>query len=119
MSALPSRRHTHVPEGSLWKKISAKMMSASSSSPRPIVIPASGTESATGIDRWSPQLRCAVMMARPAFFTWSAEDQLRYRVSLPDEDREAIVAALLREHGERRPVALAKLESRGRVPLDL
>ncbi len=59
------------------------------------------------------------MVARPEFFAWSAEDQLRYRVKLPDDDREAVVAALLREHGERRPAALAKLESHGRVPLDL
>lgn len=59
------------------------------------------------------------MVARPEFFAWSAEEQLRYRVKLPDDDREAVVAALLREHGERRPAALAKLESHGRVPLDL
>lgn len=59
------------------------------------------------------------MVARPEFFAWSAEEQLRYRVKLPDDDREAVVAALLREHGERRPEALAKLESHGRVPLDL
>ena len=59
------------------------------------------------------------MVARPEFFAWSAEEQLRYRVKLPDNDREAVVAALLREHGERRPAALAKLESHGRVPLDL
>ena len=59
------------------------------------------------------------MVGQPAFFTWPAEEQLRYRVKLPDDDREAIVAALLREHGQRRPAALAKLESHGRVPLDL
>ena len=59
------------------------------------------------------------MVARPAYFAWSAEEQLRYRVKLPDEDHEAIVSALLREHSERRPAALAKLESHGRVPLDL
>lgn len=59
------------------------------------------------------------MVARPEFFSWSVEEQLRYRVKLPDDDREAIVAALLREHGERRPAALAKLESLGRVPLGL
>lgn len=59
------------------------------------------------------------MVARPAFFAWSAEEQLRYRVQLPDDDRQAVVAALLREHRERRPAALAKLESHGRVPLDL
>ena len=83
------------------------------------MIPTPGTESATGLDRWSPELRRAVMVARPEFFAWSAQEQLRYRVTLPDEDHEAIVAALLREHGERRPAALAKLESQGRVPLDL
>ena len=59
------------------------------------------------------------MVARPAYFAWSAEAQLRYRVRLPDEDRETIVAGLLREHHERRPAALAKLESQGRVPLTL
>lgn len=59
------------------------------------------------------------MVARPEFFARPAEDQLRYRVKLPDDDREAIVAALLREHSERRPAALAKLESHGRVPLAL
>jgi hypothetical protein len=59
------------------------------------------------------------MAARPEFFVWSADEQLDYRASLLDGDREAIVAALLREHGERRPAALAKLESHGRVPLRL
>ncbi len=72
-----------------------------------------------GFDRWTPELRRAVMVARPEFFTWSAEQQLRYRVNLPDDDREGIIAALLREHGERRPAARARLESRGRVPLEL
>lgn len=73
----------------------------------------------TRIDRWTPELRRAVMAARPEFFAWSVEEQLRYRVKLPGGDREAIVAALLREHGQRRPAALARLESRGRIPLDL
>lgn len=60
------------------------------------------------------------MAARPEFFAWPANDRLAYRISPPDVDREAIVAALLREHGERRPVALAKLESQGRrLPLAL
>ncbi len=81
--------------------------------------PASDLAPVTGFDRWTPELRRAVMVARPEFFTWSAEGQLRYRVNLPGDDREAIIAALLREHGERRPAARARLESRGRVPLDL
>jgi hypothetical protein len=80
---------------------------------------APGTEATPGFDRWSPALRRAVIAAQPAFFAWPADEQLRYRVSLPHTDREAIVAALLREHGERRPAALAKLESNRRVPLAL
>ena len=83
------------------------------------MIPTPGTESATGLEQWSPELRRAVMVARPEYFAWSAEEQLRYRVTLPDEDREVIVAALLRAHGERQPAALAKLESHGRVPQGL
>ena len=81
--------------------------------------PESVLASDSGFDRWTPELRRAVMAARPAFFTWSAAEQLRYRVRLPAKDREAIVAALLAEHRERRPAALARLESRARVPLDL
>ena len=84
--------------------------------------PAPGIESASdspGFRRWTPELRRAVMIARPEFFTWPAAEQLGYRVRLPADDHEAIVAALLSEHGERRPAALARLESRGRVPLAL
>lgn len=81
--------------------------------------PASDLASVSGFDRWTPELRRAVMVARPEFFAWSAEAQLRYRVNLPSDDREAIIAALLREHGERRPAARARLESRGRIPLEL
>lgn len=83
------------------------------------MIPIPSTESATNLDRWSPELRRAVLVARPEFYAWSAQEQLRYRVKPPDDDREALVAALLREHGERRPAARAKLESHGRVPLEL
>ena len=83
------------------------------------MIPTPGTKPATGLEQWSPELRRAVMVARPAYFAWSAQEQLRYRVKLPDDDRQAIVAALLREHGQRRPAAMAKLESHRRVPLAL
>lgn len=79
-------------------------------------MPPANIELESGFDRWSPELRRAVMAARPDFFAWSTQRQLRYRVALPDDDREALVAALLREHGERRPAAMSKLESRGRVP---
>jgi hypothetical protein len=71
------------------------------------------------MEHWTPELRRAVMLAKPEFFTWPAHEQLRYRVDLPDEDRVAFVAALLRETGHRRPAALAKLESNGRIALPL
>jgi hypothetical protein len=71
------------------------------------------------MDHWTPELRRAVMVAKPEFFAWPAQEQLRYRIDLPDRDREAIVAALLRETGHRRPAALARLESRGRIALPL
>jgi len=78
------------------------------------VMPAASPEPATTFDQWSPELRRAVMAAQPGFFAWSADRQRHYRVKLPHDDREAIIAALLREHGERRPAALAKLASHGR-----
>jgi len=83
------------------------------------VTPAPGTAPTANLERWSPELRRAVMVARPEFFTWPADEQLHYRVSLQHGDREAIIAALLREHGERRPAALARRESRSRLPLGL
>lgn len=71
------------------------------------------------VESWTPELRRAVMSACPGFFARPPEEQLSYRVKLPDAEREALVAALLREHGERRPAALARLESHGRVSLPL
>jgi hypothetical protein len=67
------------------------------------------------MDRWTPELRRAVMVVKPEFFAWPAQEQLRYRFDLSKADREAIVAALLRAHGHSQPAALARLESRGRV----
>ena len=58
------------------------------------MIPTPGTESATGLDRWSPELRRAVMVARPEYFAWSAEEQLRYRVKLPDDGFAVLVRQL-------------------------
>jgi hypothetical protein len=59
------------------------------------------------LSRWTAQLRRALISVQPAYFGWSPDEQLRYRVTLPDADREAVVAALLRAHGRRRPVATA------------
>ena len=68
---------------------------------------------------WPPALRRALISVQPGYFGWSPDEQRRYRVDLPDADREAVVASLLRAHGRRRPAATAKLESRGRVSLEL
>lgn len=71
------------------------------------------------LSRWPPELRRALISVQPAYFGWPPDEQLRYRVTLPDVDREAVVSALLLAHGRRRPVATAKLESRGRISLEL
>jgi hypothetical protein len=47
--------------------------------------------------RWSPQLRRAVMRARPEFFAWSVERRERYAVDIPKEDRACLDEALLAE----------------------
>ena len=44
---------------------------------------------------WRPELRRAVMKTRPEFFTWPADQQERYRVSIPEEDRTPLEDALL------------------------
>jgi hypothetical protein len=64
---------------------------------------------------WSPELRRALISARPDFFGMSPEQQLRFRVKLPSEDRQAIVAALLAMHGHSRPAEAAEQESNGRI----
>ena len=71
------------------------------------------------VTHWQPELRRALIAVRPEYFGWPNDERLRYRVQLPNEDREAIIAALLKSHGHRRPAATAKLEARGRVPLEL
>jgi len=47
------------------------------------------------LQRWTPELRRAVLRACPDFFGWPAEQQARYRVHLPEPDRAAIRAHLL------------------------
>jgi hypothetical protein len=67
---------------------------------------------------WQPELRRALISARPDFFGLSPEEQLRYRVKLPDDDRQAIVAALLKAHGHPHHVELAEQESNGRIAVE-
>ena len=71
------------------------------------------------LTQWQPELRRALIAVRPEYFDWSDDERLMYRVRLPNDDREAIIAALLKAHGRRRPVSTAKLESRGRISLEL
>jgi len=47
--------------------------------------------------RWSPELRRALTWARPEFFGWTPERQLRYRAVLPDEDCAAIASQLIED----------------------
>jgi hypothetical protein len=46
---------------------------------------------------WSPELRRAVMHARPEFFTWSRTEQECYRVRTPVEDKDQIQRGLVQE----------------------
>lgn len=47
--------------------------------------------------RWGPQLRRAMMRARPEFFAWAVERQEQYAVDLPKEERACLQKALLAE----------------------
>ena len=49
------------------------------------------------LKRWSPELRRAVMKARPEFFSWSPEDRERYGADIPDADEAVINQVLLAE----------------------
>lgn len=74
-----------------------------------------------GMDRWSPVLRRALISVRREFFSWPPEQQLRYRAALPDEDRAAIVRALITGLSGTEGVAaqLVRQEQEGRLPLRL
>ncbi|MFP5405227.1 MAG: hypothetical protein ACLGHY_02405, partial [Gammaproteobacteria bacterium] len=72
------------------------------------------------LQRWSPELRRAVIAVRPEFFGWSVEAQSRYRASLPGEDRAAIVKLLLGSLKAGAPVEeLIAQDNDGRLPLEL
>ena len=64
---------------------------------------------AADLNHWSPELRRALIAVQPGYFSWPPDQQLRYRVKQPLADRQALVAGLLRAHGNRRPVATAWL----------
>jgi len=68
---------------------------------------------------WSAELRRAVISVRSDFFGLSAQDRLRYRVKLPEADRQAIVAALLKAHRRAGVGVLACGESRDQVAVQL
>jgi hypothetical protein len=46
-------------------------------------------------DRWSPELRRAVMKVRPQYFGWDRVQRERYGADIPADDRQALEAALL------------------------
>lgn len=47
------------------------------------------------LERWSPELRRALMKTKPEFFTWSVAQRERYGIAIPKEDRARIEQALL------------------------
>ena len=47
------------------------------------------------LERWTPELRRAVVRVCPDFFGWPTDRQARYRVALPEEVRGAIHAQLI------------------------
>ena len=71
------------------------------------------------LDRWSPELRRAVIVVRPEFFSWPAYHQAQYRVTLPESDRAAIVKLLLTDIADEKVAELMALDDDGRLPLDL
>jgi hypothetical protein len=68
---------------------------------------------------WSPELRRALISVRPEFFGLPADQQMRYRVKLPRQDRQAIVAALLAAYGHPQPSEVADQESNGHIEVPL
>lgn len=73
----------------------------------------------SGHEHWPAALLDAVRRVQPAYFGWPAAQRLGWRLRLPPADRLALVTALLRAHGERRPATQARLEDRGRIDLVL
>ena len=70
-------------------------------------------------DRWSAELCRAVRAVRPEYFTWSADEQLRYRVKVPTDDNNAIVDALLGDDCLRQEASMAGRARRNRLPLEV
>ncbi len=69
---------------------------------------------------WSPALRRAMMSVCPAFFGWPAQDQLAYRMALPEGARDEIIMQLLASLSSDTALHdLQALNKQGRLPLDL
>ena len=71
------------------------------------------------LDRWSSELRRAVIAVAPDFFQWEAERQLRYRVDLREEDRQTIVNALLASIATERGHYGSVSRDEDHLPLDV
>jgi hypothetical protein len=59
------------------------------------------------------------MSVRPDFFGLPSMQRQRYRVDMPDEDRQAIVSALLKAHGQADAEKIARKESYDTVPVEI
>lgn len=71
------------------------------------------------LQHWRPELRRAVMKARPEFFTWSLEQRERWGLVMPDEDRACFEEALLAElFGRVYATRMEAAAAADRLPLD-
>ncbi len=63
------------------------------------------------LDGWKPELRRAMMRVRPEYFSWPQEQQERYGVAVPEEDRERLDLVLMQELFGRTKASVEQTES--------
>jgi len=71
------------------------------------------------LQHWRPELRRAVMKARPEFFAWSVEQQERWGLAMPEKDCACFEEALLAElFGRVYATQTEATAAADRLPLD-
>ncbi|MCB5364788.1 hypothetical protein H0484_13625 [Pusillimonas sp. CC-YST705] len=63
------------------------------------------------LDGWKPELRRAMMRVRPEYFSWPQEQQERYGVAVPEEDRARLDLVLMQELFGRTKASVEQTES--------
>jgi hypothetical protein len=70
------------------------------------------------VQRWRPELRRAMMRVRPEFFSWPPQKRERYGASIPQEDKNRLDQALMKElFGARMRSWKRHMSGRKRIPL--